>query len=446
EKHLLGSWLGGKYAVLGLLGSGGVGTVYWGIQHPIGRRVAIKVLRSGALANAEQEERFLREARAAARMNHPNVITCYDYGLTPNRVVYMVLEFIEGTSLETFIQTQRLERDEVIWVARRLLEGIGAFHKANIIHRDIKPDNVMLAQSGHGSPLIKIIDFGLVRYLQTPNARPITQHGEILGTPVYMSPEQAMGEPVTLASDVYTFGTVLYELLSGRPPFESTVVLDLLLSHAQEQVPPLPDTVPEPLREYVYRCLDKDPAVRFSDGAQALDALNALELAERPLDGKTTSGLGRSASIPPNGAIQLELDAAQLSTLGGGSSPVPPTALTVTGTDSGETSLGVQWRSLLGATALAGGERIVQGLEWIGANLHAFGLAIWRTHQALARRLTAGVDAVVLGDPLQRPWRGVRNRMDRLLPALLLVGNINFFGAILATVGLFVWLIVDALN
>ena len=439
EDHLLGAWLGEKYAVLGLLGSGAVGTVYWGIQHPIGRRVAIKVLRSGALADAEQEARFLREARAAARMNHPHVITCYDYGLTDNRVVYMVLEFIEGVSLDELIEARDLGLDQIIWVARRLLEGIGAFHKASIVHRDIKPSNVMVARSAHGEPLIKIIDFGLVRYLQDDDARPITQHGEILGTPVYMSPEQALGNPVVAASDVYTFGTVLYELIAGEPPFAGDTILDLLLSHAQQQVPPLPDTCPDPLRAFVARCLAKEPEDRFRDGAEALTALRALDLPERPLDSQGP-GLERRASIPPDGSILIDLDKDSLAVL---AAPAPPpTAAPAAAAPTEEASLGGQWKSLLGATAYAFAQRVLEGIEWIGARLHAFGLAIWRSHQAMAERLTAAIDAATINDRLHRPWRDARGRLGALLPALLLIGNINFFAALLAVFGLAVSLLI----
>ncbi|MEO1271415.1 MAG: serine/threonine-protein kinase, partial [Myxococcota bacterium] len=283
--HLLGTMIEGKYAVLGLLGSGAVGTVYWGIQHPIGRRVAIKVLRSELTVGDDERERFLREARSLARMNNPQVVSCYDYGFTQTRVAYMALEFVEGVTLEHVLDTTELELPEAVWLIRRVLEAVAAFHRhdgSGVVHRDLKPGNIMVCRSGADAEVVKIIDFGLVRHLGDPSVQTLTHHGAILGTPLYMSPEQALGQDVAQASDVYAVGVMLYEMLCGVPPFRGETVMDVMLGHVQRRVPAIRNRrVPTRLKAFVLKCLAKEPTERYPDAMAALHALTDLALPER---------------------------------------------------------------------------------------------------------------------------------------------------------------------
>ena len=321
--NLLGEMIDGKYAVLGLLGSGAVGTVYWGIQHPIGRRVAIKVLRSELTVGDAERERFLREARSLARLNSGQVVACYDYGFTRTRVAYMALEFVEGLTLEQVLERAELEVAEAVWLARRMLEGVAAFHQheGGLVHRDLKPSNIMLCRAaGAGSAeVVKIIDFGLVRHLGD-NAETLTHHGAILGTPLYMSPEQALGQAdIHQASDVYAVGVMLYEMLTGHPPFQGETVMDVMLGHVQRRAPTIRNRrVPTRLKAFVAQCLAKDPDARYPDAVAALHALTALGLPERELfteaSPRETAALDTlQAQVPRARSIDLDVDDAFLS-------------------------------------------------------------------------------------------------------------------------------------
>lgn len=328
--HPLGKLVGGKYAILGLLGRGGMGTVYWGVQHPIGRRAAIKVLRSDLTAGSAAEQRFLREAQAVASMHHPNLITCFDYGIEEDKLAYMALEYLEGATLDHFIHSYHPTLPEIVHVARQLLEGMAAFHEVSIVHRDLKPGNVMLCRVGEDDAFIKIIDFGLARLLDGQMAKTLTLQGDVFGTPLYMSPEQCIGtHDVGPESDVYAFGVMLYELLTGRTPFTGNKPMAIMMKHMNHEVPPLRPRVgvdcPPALVEFVYRCLAKSTSERYASGGAALSAFLRLGLKDsgpirspEPVDGQEVAphaifghlDIG-SGSVPPEGAIKVEVATSQ---------------------------------------------------------------------------------------------------------------------------------------
>lgn len=311
----LGHMLADRFAVLGLLGSGGMGVVYWAVQHPVGRLAAVKVLRSD-LTGSVVQERFLREARTIAGLQHPHVITCFDYGLHGDRTPYMALELLHGISLEHCADEVSLDLPTVAHIMAQVLEGIAAFHEAGIVHRDLKPDNVMLCRIGGDDTFVKIIDFGLALRLFDAPAEKLTQGAEVFGTPLFMSPEQAVGSgSVGPPSDVYSLGIILYELLTGRVPFTASAAMKVMLKHINERPPPLIPRdgmeVPPALEMFVLRCLEKDPTARYPDGRAALDAFRALGLPDSGPVNLITSGNAHSSehsTVAFAQSAQLALD------------------------------------------------------------------------------------------------------------------------------------------
>ena len=205
----------GKYELRQLLGKGAMGIVYEGFDPIIGRRLAIKTVRLPDQEDSEAQDalaRFKREAQAAGRLTHPNIVGVFDYGETPE-VAYIVMEFVEGTALKKLLdRNERFPLAEIVRMMRALLAGLQYSHERGVVHRDIKPANVMLTPSGE----IKIADFGIARI----ESSSLTQAGTMMGTPSYMSPEQFMGQTVDSRSDIYSAGVVLYQLLTGEKPFD----------------------------------------------------------------------------------------------------------------------------------------------------------------------------------------------------------------------------------
>ena len=268
-----------------------MGVLYRARDTRLGRTVAIKVLRAETVADAARTKRFVQEARAASSLNHPNIVTVYDIGEDPTRGTYIAMECVEGESLKQRLARGPLPLDEALRVATDIARGLAAAHAAGIVHRDVKPANVMLASSG----AVKILDFGLAKLFQpepstgdaeAPTAEAMTAHGLLLGTPAYMSPEQAEGRPLDARSDVFSFGALLYELLTGRRAFEGKTALSLVTSILRDTPPPPRSLRPEiasRLEAIVNRCLQKDPAARYPSAEALVHDLEAARAAgEKP--------------------------------------------------------------------------------------------------------------------------------------------------------------------
>lgn len=209
-----------KYRLEGKLGEGGMGSVFRARRLFIDDFVAIKFVRPEVLINPEFRRRFYQEARVAARIKHPNVVTVHDFGETPDGLVYLVMEFLEGMSLgESLKKNGALDLEHTIAIGLQICEALYCMHENNVIHRDLKPDNIMLIQDGKGIEVVKVVDFGVAKLLES-NAR-LTRYQARIGSPVYCSPEQYLGEPVDHRTDLYGLGIVLYECLAGRVPFDA---------------------------------------------------------------------------------------------------------------------------------------------------------------------------------------------------------------------------------
>jgi serine/threonine-protein kinase len=259
----------GKYQILGPLGQGGMGEVYKAYQPDLRRTVAIKTLLAGEHASPDSLERFLREARVAAQLVHPNIVQIYDIGIE-GRLRYIVMEHVEGRSLKGLLAERgRLDAPTALRIARSVARALQFAHERGVIHRDIKPANILLDRRGR----VRLLDFGLAKSL-TESGAP-TAGGAMIGTPCYMSPEQAFAAPeeVDARTDLYSLGAVLYEMLTGRPPFEGATVL-AILRKIEEEDPAPPGVSPE-IDALVLKALAKDPARRFRNAAEMAEALGA---------------------------------------------------------------------------------------------------------------------------------------------------------------------------
>jgi serine/threonine protein kinase len=256
--------LNNRYRLLELVGSGGMAVVYRGEDTLLQRRVAVKVLREGFASDPAFLTRFQREARAAANLDHPNIVTVYDVGQDGDRH-YIVMEYVDGQDLKTLIrQKGRLGVEETLDIAVQVCAGVGHAHKAGIIHCDIKPQNVLVTKDGRA----KVTDFGIARALSGSG---ITESEMVWGSPLYFSPEQAAGEPPSPASDVYSIGVMVYEMLAGSPPFQAEKPAALALMHMREEPPPLAvrnPQVPSQLEWIVRKVLAKEPSARYRTAEQ----------------------------------------------------------------------------------------------------------------------------------------------------------------------------------
>jgi serine/threonine protein kinase len=287
--RLLGSMLAGKYKILKKIGEGGMGSVYIANQEPIDRKVAVKVL-LGKLAEDEiSVRRFEQEARAISKMQHPNTVTIYDFGRTDDghdsERLYIVMEYLKGRTLTQVLRADhQLAGPRASRIVRQVCASLADAHGAGIIHRDLKPDNIFLTEVGGDRDWVKVLDFGVAKLADSESAGTLTQTGMIFGTPKYMSPEQAEGRPLDYRADIYALGVILYELLTGRPPFVADTPVGLLLKHISESPPSFgqlrPDLQVDPrLEQIVMKALSKAPDDRFQMVGELAAELEAYERA-----------------------------------------------------------------------------------------------------------------------------------------------------------------------
>ncbi len=269
-----------KYVVLGLINEGGMGAVYRALQMPVEREVAVKVLRTELTDSDQAGDRFIREARAVSKLNHPNIITLYDFGFDSNRHPYMVMEYAPGNSLGQWSQSFDMTLERIVSVTHQILSALSQAHGQGIVHRDLKPDNMIVSASNRKDS-VKLLDFGIARLINEGASRALTREGEVFGTPHYMAPEQAQGKKnVGPPADIYAVGIMLYEMLSGECPFDAPTPLAVLFMHINEPLPPLvPRTnivVPDLLSQILAKATAKSPDDRFQDANEMQIALEDL--------------------------------------------------------------------------------------------------------------------------------------------------------------------------
>jgi serine/threonine protein kinase len=280
----------------GPLGSGGMADVFLAHDEVLGRDVALKVLKDHYAENEEFVERFNREARNAAALSHPNIVSIFDRGETEDGTYYIAMEYLPGGTLKDLILKRgALPPQMAAQVALQIAEALQVGHKKGIIHRDVKSRNILITESGD----TKVADFGIAR---AADATTISHLGEIFGTAKYMSPEQAMGEPVGPASDLYSLGVVLYEMLTGRVPFEAETPADVSAKHADETLRPPREVnpeVPEDMDALVMKLLARDPKDRYGSAAELVEELGWVRDGSPPATSSADEATIAALTTPP---------------------------------------------------------------------------------------------------------------------------------------------------
>jgi serine/threonine-protein kinase len=285
EDAWLGKLIEGKYRIVEKLGAGGAGAVYRGEHTLMERTVAIKVLHAH-LAEAETDEflkRFQREAHVASKLLHANVVTLFDYGIEDG-APFLVMQYVEGRTLKDIINTegQPLPVDRICRLMKQITDAMAEAHSLGVIHRDLKPDNIMIQQKPDGSEHVWILDFGIAKPSSTEEdvSLTLTRVGTFVGTPQYMSPEQALSKELKASSDIYSLGIILYEMLSGQVPFQTTSPMELLVQHISATPPPLRVVRPEiylksGISDVVMKALSKEPTARHQTARELYQDLHS---------------------------------------------------------------------------------------------------------------------------------------------------------------------------
>jgi serine/threonine-protein kinase len=307
----LGQVLAGKYRIDAFLTRGGMGAVYRGTHVMLDKPVAIKLIHPELVTAPETLRRFQREARAASQLSHPNIVTVYDLGQAEDGSLYIAMELVVGSSLKDAIRSSGgLEPARAARILRQMCGALALAHKHGIIHRDLKPQNVMLCPDPDGRESVKLLDFGIAKTFEVEGGTVLTSTGMVLGTPHYMSPEQAGGKPIDGRSDIYALGVILYEMLVGEVPFSDTSVAALLYKHLWE--PPQPPslkrtdrTIPSDLEQMALRCLEKDPAKRFATVEELSASLESYQtqpaIPSAPAVAPATLALTQASAVRTSG-------------------------------------------------------------------------------------------------------------------------------------------------
>ncbi len=255
------------------IGQGGMGTVYRACQTTLGRDVAIKILHPDLAQNADAVRRFHREARISTALDHPNVVRVFLFGQLLDGSLYLVMELLRGRTLADLLRTEALPIHRALHIATQVADGVGEAHGQNIVHRDVKPENVFLITKGRDFDFVKVLDFGIARVFRGDDQTGATQAGLVFGTARYISPEGAAGESTDARSDVYSLGVLTYQLLTGETPFDGSSPVTMLMSHIHDAPPHLRTRrggrhVPDVIADVVMRALSKNPEVRYEDASE----------------------------------------------------------------------------------------------------------------------------------------------------------------------------------
>jgi serine/threonine-protein kinase len=329
---LVGSIIAERYHVLKKLGEGGMGQVYLAEHVKMGRKSAVKVMNPGMVDNVDAISRFNREASNASRINHPNVAGIYDFGETPDGLIYLAMEFVEGQPLTNIIkQHGALPPMRASEIARQTAEGLSIAHEMGIVHRDLKPDNIMIARGRNNADLVKVVDFGIAKAAASDEQK-VTKTGMVVGTPEYMSPEQLSGDPLDARSDIYALALVTFNMLTGTLPFPGESMQETMIMRLTDDPRPLsamkPDvTWPHDLQMVMDKALARDANKRYRTASEyAKDLVEAID--RMPATSITAMGTQMVSTMTPHEAETAATVAVQ----------VPPTRVGPKGEVVGRTA------------------------------------------------------------------------------------------------------------
>ena len=307
---MVGQVIDGRYIIERRIGQGGLGSVYMALQSSMSRKVAIKVIRKSLAGNKEVTKRFLREALAASKLNHPNTITVHDFGQTEEGTLFLAMEYLKGMTLGQIIKEEGpLETLRVFRLVDQVCSSLIEAHGEKIVHRDLKPDNVFVLNMEGQGEFVKVLDFGTAKI--SVDATALTLAGALMGTPLYMSPEQASGERIDHRADIYSLGGIMYHALSGTPPFMAKNIAGLIQKHLMEKPRPLKRLLPPiPVSPWVdsivLKALEKDPDKRYQTVQELREEIKAqIDSLEAAGKGLYT---GEHLNLQGQGEPELRLD------------------------------------------------------------------------------------------------------------------------------------------
>jgi hypothetical protein len=274
----------GQFRIEELMGRGGMGTVYRGMQLSVDRPVAIKLIAGDAEQHPDYALRFRREAKAMAQLRHPNTVRLLDFGVTEQGRMFMVMELLRGADLEKRLEKHgAIELTQALRITRQIAQSLSEAHALGIVHRDLKPGNIFLAEVEGGDCFVKVMDFGVAGFKHDTAASVLTMKGAVIGTAAYMSPEQAQAEQVDARADLYALGVILFEMLTGRRPFQASTPVALLIAHISDDPPRLAELCPEVadldrVQPLLDKLLAKHPDQRLGSASEVISCVDALLL------------------------------------------------------------------------------------------------------------------------------------------------------------------------
>lgn len=312
---LIGRLINERFKITALIARGGMGKVYRAEQAPLGRVCAVKVLNPNYTGEHDPDfhKRFFLEASLTSKLTHPNTVTIFDYGRTDDDIYYMAMEYLEGHTLHRAIrEAGHFPEERTAHVARQMCRALREAHSLGVIHRDLKPANIFLVEHGDETDFVKVLDFGLVKNVSETKTEELTKTGLFMGSPKYMAPEQIAGEKVDVRTDIYALGIIMYEMMTGKVPFDSSTSVNILMAHVKETALPLAVMNPNvqasaEMEETIARCMCKSPDDRFRSMDEVLAALKRVSAI--PMNGTgefrtlTSSGSGPQVSPVATGAI-----------------------------------------------------------------------------------------------------------------------------------------------